>query len=104
MFGDMLFDMTRSFNKKQFMFRAHFERLYRGIKQLRIPLKTSVDEMKELVQKTIDANETAFKPHDERRIMINVSRRPLDMYKMVFDGKIEPISLQVDRGRSGAPL
>ena len=30
MFGDMVFEMTRSFNKKQFMLREHLERMYRG--------------------------------------------------------------------------
>ena len=96
MFGDMVFEMTRSFNKKQFMLRAHLERLYRGIRQLRIPLETSIDEMEGLVQKTMDANEPAFEPHDEHRIMINVSRGPLDMYKMVFGGKIEPTLVIAD--------
>ena len=28
MFGDMVFEMTRSFNKKQFKLREHLERLY----------------------------------------------------------------------------
>ena len=96
MFGDMVFEMTRSFNKKQFMLREHLERLYRGIKQLRIPLKMSVDEMEQLVQETMDVNEPAFDPHDEHRIMINVSRGPLAMYKMVFDGKVEPTVVIAD--------
>ncbi|SVE53727.1 uncharacterized protein METZ01_LOCUS506581, partial [marine metagenome] len=39
MFGDMVFEMTRSFNKKQFRLREHLERLYTGLKILRIPLK-----------------------------------------------------------------
>ena len=34
MFGDMVFEMTRSFNKKQFKLREHLERLYTGIKSL----------------------------------------------------------------------
>ena len=89
MFGDMVFDMTRSFNKKQFMLREHLERLYRGIKQLRIPLAMTIEEMEGLVYRTMEANEPAFDPHDEHRIMINVSRGPLSMYKMVF-GKLEP--------------
>ena len=89
MFGDMVFEMTRSFNKKQHLLREHLERLYRGIKQLRIPVKMSMDEMEELVYETMKVNEPAFAPHDEHRIMINVSRGPLGMYKMVFDGKLE---------------
>ena len=30
MFGDMVFEMTRSFNKKQFKLREHIERLLIG--------------------------------------------------------------------------
>ena len=37
MFGDMVFEMTRSFNKVQFRFREHLERLYASIKYVRIP-------------------------------------------------------------------
>ena len=96
MFGDMVFEMTRSFNKKQFMLREHLERLYRGIKQLRIPVGMSIDEMEQAIHQTIEANEPAFDPHDEHRLMINVSRGPLAMYKMVFDGKIEPTVIIAD--------
>ena len=45
MFGDMIFEMTRSFNKKQFKLRAHLERLYTGLKILRIPVEMTIDEM-----------------------------------------------------------
>ncbi len=96
MFGDMVFDMTRSFNKKQFMLRDHLERLYRGIKQLRIPVGIPMDEMERLVYRTMEVNEPAFDPHDEHRIMINVSRGPLSMYSMVFDGKLEPTVVIAD--------
>ena len=68
MFGDMVFEMTRSFSKKQFMLRQHLERLYRGIKQLRIPLKIPIDEMEQLVYKTMEVNEPAFEVQDEHRI------------------------------------
>ena len=44
MFGDMVFEMTRSFNKKQFKLKEHLERLYAGIKILHIPLKMKIDE------------------------------------------------------------
>ena len=45
MFGDMVFEMTRSFNKKQFKLREHLERLYRGLKILRIPELYTIDEL-----------------------------------------------------------
>jgi branched-chain amino acid aminotransferase len=96
MFGDMVFEMTRSFNKKQFMLREHLERLYRGIKQLQIPLPMSMDGLEQAIHRTIEANEPAFEPHDEHRLMIDVSRGPLGMYKMVFGGKIEPTVVIAD--------
>ena len=39
MFGDMVFEMTRSFNQKQFKLDDHIERLLYGVKIFRIPLK-----------------------------------------------------------------
>ena len=96
MFGDMVFEMTRTFNMKQFMLREHLERLYRGIKQLHIPLEMTIDEMEQLVYKTMEVNQPAFEAHDEHRIMINVSRGPLGMYKMVFGGKTEPTVVVAD--------
>ena len=39
MFGDMVFEMTRSFNQKQFKLKEHLNRLYSGTKILRIPVK-----------------------------------------------------------------
>ena len=38
----------------------------------------------------MEANQPALKDTDEHRIMINVSRGALSMYRMVFDGKTEP--------------
>lgn len=96
MFGDMVFEMTRSFNKVQFMLRQHLERLYRGIKQLQIPLRMTMEEMEQAIYRTIEANEPAFEPHDEHRLMIDVSRGPLGMYKMVFGGVIEPTVIIAD--------
>lgn len=96
MFGDMVFEMTRSFNKKQFKLREHLVRLYNGIKILRIPLATTIDEMERLCHKTIEMNEPVFEKHDEHRLMINVSRGPLSIYARVFDGKIEPTVVIAD--------
>ena len=45
MFGDMVFEMTRSFNGKQFKLKNHLERLYSGIKILRIPLKLKLEDI-----------------------------------------------------------
>jgi len=81
MFGDMVFEMTRSFNKVQFKLREHLSRLYASIKYVRIPLKMSIDEMERHMHETIDANDPLFTADDEHRLMIDVSRGILSVYQ-----------------------
>ena len=83
MFGDMVFEMTRSFNGKQFKLKEHLERLYSGIKILRIPLKLKIDEMEKAVHETVEKNLKLFSKDDEHRIMIDVSRGLLSIYEDV---------------------
>lgn len=81
MFGDMVFEMTRSFGKKQFKLREHIERLYVGLKILRIPLQMTPDEMERACYETIEANDHLFAADDEHRLMIDVSRGLLGIYQ-----------------------
>ena len=96
MFGDMIFEMTRSFNKKQFRLRDHLERLYTGIKILHIPINVSIDELEKICHQTIEINEPFFDENDEHRLMVNISRGPLGIYSSVFDNKIEPTVVVAD--------
>lgn len=96
MFGDMVFEMTRSFNKKQFMLRWHLERLYAGINILRIPIKMTIDEIETICYEVIEKNEKIFSKTDEHRLMINVSRGPLAIYSQVFNGQLEPTVVIAD--------
>ena len=84
MFGDMVFEMTRSFNHKQFKLREHLERLYRSIKMLCIPLSTGIDEFEGLVHEVIEKNAPFMDEDDEDRVMINVSRGPLSFYQSII--------------------
>lgn len=83
MFGDTVFEMTRSFNKKQFKLREHLERLYASIKYVQIPLEMSVDEMEKHVYETMEANEPLFLDDDEHRVMIDITRGLLSIYEDV---------------------
>jgi branched-chain amino acid aminotransferase len=85
MFGDMVFEMTRSFNGKQFKLREHLERLYASIKYVRIPMEMSIDDMEKHCLKTVEINQPFFDAHDEHRLMINVSRGPLSIYHQIFN-------------------
>ena len=83
MFGDMVFEMTRSFNKKQFKLEEHIYRLYTGIKILRIPIEMTQSQMIDECYKTIEANDHLFKEDDEHRLMIDVSRGLLGIYQNI---------------------
>ena len=74
MFGDMVFEMTRSFNKKQFKLKEHIDRLYQGLSILHIPYPMSKEELESKCYETIEKNEEFFNDDDEHRLMINVSR------------------------------
>lgn len=81
MFGDMVFEMTRSFKKKQFKLRDHIDRLYAGLKILRIPLAMTPEEMEKACHETVEANDHLFTADDEHRLMIDVSRGLLGIYQ-----------------------
>ncbi len=83
MFGDMVFEMTRSFNKKQFKLKEHIERLLMGVKIFRIPLNYSAIEIEDACYKTMEANEHLFDDDDEHRLMIDVSRGLLGIYENI---------------------
>ena len=90
MFGDMVFEMTRSFNKKQFKLKDHIKRLFLGIKILRIPIKITPEKLEKACYQTIEANEPMFEKRDEHRLMIDVSRGTLGIYKNIKKINHEP--------------
>jgi branched-chain amino acid aminotransferase len=89
MFGDMVFEMTRSFNKKQFKLEEHIDRLLTGVKILRIPLQYNKQELIDICYQVVKENDPLFLSTDEHRLMINISRGPLGLYSHIFD-KTEP--------------
>jgi len=90
MFGDMVFEMTRTFNHKHFKMREHLERLYRSIKSVQIPSPMPIDDMERLVDEVVERNRALLDDDDEERMMINVSRGPLSIYKSIFGGNPGP--------------
>lgn len=81
MFGDMVFEMTRSFNQKQFRLRAHLERLSRSMKHMQIDCPYTLAEIETACRRVQKHN--MFDLHDEHRLMINVSRGILSSYEEV---------------------
>ena len=85
MFGDMVFEMTRSFDGVQFKLKEHIERLYAGLKIYRIPIELSPGELEAACYETIEMNKHLFKENDEHRLMIDVSRGLLGLYEGIED-------------------
>ena len=97
MFGDMVFEMTRSFNKKQFLLEQHIDRLFQGLSILEINPQISRDELIETCLKVQEINDYLFDQNDEHRLMINISRGPLGIYGgLVEDLHNEPTVIVAD--------
>ena len=81
MFGDMVFEMTRSFNKKQFLLDEHIDRLYSSAEYVDILIPMTKKEMLDACEETVKRNTPSFDDTDEHRLMINVTRGTLSIYQ-----------------------
>ena len=87
MYGDMVFDMTRTYRQKPFRLREHLERTYAGLKYLEIDCGMTLEEMEKATLQTLEINLPALEDADVQ-IMHDISRGPLELYKNVFGGKL----------------
>lgn len=83
MFGDMVFEMTRSFNKIHFKLPSHLERLYASARYLHIPMPLGDECMSKAVDLVTKVNDPEMAEGDEHRILVNVSRGALSIYQQV---------------------
>ena len=79
--GDMVFEMTRSFNKRHFKLKEHLERLWMSAKYVRIDIPYSMKEIQEACERVTVENEIEFQEDDEHRLMINITRGLLQIYE-----------------------
>ena len=89
MFGDMVFDMTRTYRQQPFRLRAHLHRIYAGLRHLGIDCGLTLEQMEEATLKTLELNLPHMDGADVQ-IMHNISRGPLAIYKSVFGGALQP--------------
>lgn len=81
MYGDVCFEMERTFNKQTFRLWEHLERLFTSLKILEIEIPYTFDELFDAHENLIIHNRKSFKEDDEIRSLINVSRGLLPMYE-----------------------
>jgi branched-chain amino acid aminotransferase len=84
MFGDMVFEMTRSFNGVPFRLRDHLERLYTGLRIFEIDCGLTLEQMEAATLRTVEVNLPCFPPGIDFQIMHNVSRGILAAYQGSF--------------------
>jgi len=90
MFGDMLFEMTRTFNHKPFRLDDHIDRLYCSLKYARIDCGLTIDEMEAATIATLEKNLATLEGVD-CQIMHNVTRGALGIYENVVREGLAPI-------------
>lgn len=81
MFGDTIFEMMRTFNKRTFQLSEHLDRLFDGLRYVGIEIHYSKDELYDAHENLIIENRHKFGMDDEIRTLINVSRGTLPIYK-----------------------
>ena len=90
MFGDMAFEMTRTYNQTPFRLQEHLERLYGSLKLMEIDCGLSLEEMKQLTLETLERNLPTESTDMDWQIMHDVSRGPLPIYETVFPDGVRP--------------
>ena len=85
MFGDMVFEFTRSFQQRPFRLREHLERLYASMEICRIDPQMTIDRMEEVTLEVIDKNIHLYPPEIDFQILHDVSRGILGTYRRLFD-------------------
>jgi len=90
MYGDVIFETTRTFNGQPFRLREHIERLYVGLRTLEISCGLTAEEMEAATLETIERNRPCFADGRDFQIVHNVSRGPMGLYESVFAGGVKP--------------
>ncbi len=90
MFGDMAFEMTRTFRGKPFRIREHLDRLYASLRLMEIDCGLSIDEMERVTLETLQRNWGTEADDVDWQIMHDVSRGPMPIYRSVFPQGLVP--------------
>ena len=90
MFGDMAFEMTRTFNGEPFRLEEHLDRLYASLKLLEIDCGLTSDERERATLQTLEKNIPTEPADVDWQIMHDVSRGPLPLYGTSFADEVCP--------------
>ncbi len=90
MFGDMAFEMTRTYNRRPFKLREHLDRLFDSLRLMEIDCGLTLDEMERITMETLERNLSTEPDDMDWQIMHDVSRGPLGVYQTAFPNGLKP--------------
>ena len=90
MFGDMAFEMTRTFGQEAFRLDDHLDRLYASLKLLEIDCGLSIDQMRQITLDTLARNLPTEADDVDWQIMHDISRGPIARYRSIFGDEGRP--------------
>lgn len=83
LYGDSIFEMMRTYNRRTFKLSEHIDRLYASAKYVEIDIPYSKYEIFSAHENLLIENRHDFDEHDEIRSLINVSRGSLPIYERI---------------------
>ena len=95
MYGDMVFEITRSYQTKPFLLNRHMDRLYASVRYAKINPSLDQGQMLSATQETIERNRESLGDHDFQ-IMHNVTRGGMDLYaELITEGTSSVVTINV---------
>ena len=95
MYGDMVFEMTRTFRQEPFLLDRHLDRLYDSIRYAQLDCGLSQPQMLAATRQTIERNRDALGDYDFQ-IMHNVTRGGMDLYaELIREGTAPVVTINV---------
>jgi branched-chain amino acid aminotransferase len=74
LYGDAVFDTTRTFEKRIFKLKEHLDRFYNSLRYMRIDPGMSKEEMARLTMQVLEANLPLLGPHEDYWVSQRISR------------------------------
>ncbi len=90
MLGDMIYEMTRTFNHKPFHLDRHLARLETSLKMTCINCGLSRKELERITMEVLEANLAAFEDEVDIFIRHDISRGPQKYYARMVPGEVQP--------------
>ncbi|MFO1020799.1 MAG: aminotransferase class IV [Planctomycetales bacterium] len=90
MYGEMAFEMTRTFQQRPFRLRVHLNRLMETLAFLGIPSPVTIDELEALTGETLARNLPTESSEVDWHIRHDISRGPVELYSTVFPEGLRP--------------